>query len=923
MASSFYSNTQHIDFASVLAMNDPGMVSMFQALIAFGLEGFLGCTAVVYETALVDFFENASVRDGVIISTVAGQLVEISEEWFAEMFELPVDGLKSQMKIHYRLLCDIMAKSISVKAGSFNAITVEKFSLMTAVVCSVKMNWGRVLFGILKKMVTSGTKQAKGFAIQISLILANVPNLELGELSEFPSSKILTEKKVHRYIAVIDKSGAQDADVEPKATKASKKRTAAVPADVPMLDFVTEDPVVAKVDRVETWFDRVFDAELATADLENHDAGTIDCGDQSVDTTDEVPWFVRPFILADRDTKKLFETASDSENAMDLEVESQDLPVVRDTDVGTVGEKTMTDFGEQLMGTNDESSEDTEAEAVEKSADEAMSIDDIFMSIPAEVRLPSAGVEITKIIFEVEQFFILQPQEVGSFTNGGFLFQGGTSSRMGWKNFVPSKGSSAVDLKILNKLSSFHCLVLEELKTETLAHGLVWKQPCCSGIFEGETRDRGAVIARSNTNTRSSCWIRTMLRVDGAWIIEPCADRWVKIPRQISSCEVHCQRQYDDTLPSVSDFFRLLKKRWADVYLVVVEFCSSRRLLPVCSVNFCRGLPVGEPVFRVAPRHSPVFAFRVSQFFSVFIDYSVFSWLPSVDITDFLSSIALERTVLRGVQSSIVSAVVPSVQLSLDERQSSPTSADSSSYLHFDMTDLDATVSSLPSVPIDFSAALADFQATLSEQFNESQSGISSRLHKIEQVLRESLREQAEVFKNLFQGARQEGRSIDDVQTLRFNEFRKLILAQNASIFTGLADVRKEVQEVNAKVDIIASRVNDVRNNVEETKEALSHQLLEIQSQVQANQNILHAQLSELVNYINRGSADKKGESSSRGPQQPPNVQNLESGQSISLEDTTERIREADRRQAEMERERERQRRIRRLSGSRKRRRGY
>ncbi|KZV26395.1 dystroglycan-like [Dorcoceras hygrometricum] len=474
MASSFYSNTQHIDFASVFAMNDPGMVSMFQALIATGYEGFLSCTAVVYETSLVDFFENTSVCDGVIISTVAGQLVEISEEWFAETFELPVDGLadvseipkdkifdarsivsmtgepvilsglKSQMKIHYRLLCDIMAKSISVKAGSFNAITVEKFSLMTAVVCSVKMNWGRVLFGILKKMVTSGTKQAKGFAIQISLLLANVPNLELGELSEFPSSKILTENTVHRYIAVIDKSGAQDADVAPKATKAPKKRTAAVPADVPVvkrkrtmkkkdssskdnlelmlvaqeavpiqmiegstapaaddtadqpaatdafpadrpaeeiesiervdeqltaepvvhvpaeepvvevsrvnvddpetvirqvldqLDFVTEDPVVAKVDRVETWFDRAFDAELATADHEHHNAGTIDCGDQSVDKTNEVPWFVRPFILADRDTEKLFETASDSDDAMDLEVESQDLPVVRDTDVGTV-----------------------------------------------------------------------------------------------------------------------------------------------------------------------------------------------------------------------------------------------------------------------------------------------------------------------------------------------------------------------------------------------------------------------------------------------------------------------------------------------------------------------------------------------------------------------------------------------------------
>ncbi|KZV51334.1 hypothetical protein F511_12029 [Dorcoceras hygrometricum] len=188
-------------------MDDPGMVSMFEALVASGLRGFLGCPAIVYEDALVDFFENASVRSGVVISTVGGQLVEISEKLFAETFELPIDGLgdlsempkdaifesgvvistvggqlveiseklfaetfelpidglgdlsempknaifyarsivslsgepislsgrKNQMKMPFRLLCDIVAKAISMKAGSFNAITVEKFSLLTAV----------------------------------------------------------------------------------------------------------------------------------------------------------------------------------------------------------------------------------------------------------------------------------------------------------------------------------------------------------------------------------------------------------------------------------------------------------------------------------------------------------------------------------------------------------------------------------------------------------------------------------------------------------------------------------------------------------------------------------------------------------------------------------------------------------------------
>ncbi|KZV13519.1 hypothetical protein F511_45318 [Dorcoceras hygrometricum] len=239
-----------------------------------------------------------------------------------------------------------------------------------------------------------------------------------------------------------------------------------------------------------------------------------------------------------------------------------------------------------------------------------------------------------------------------------------------------------------------------------------------------------------------------------------------------------------------------------------------------------------------------------SQFCSILVDFSLFNWFPSADISEFLSSVALDRTVLHSVQSSQNSfSVVPNVQLSLDQNQSSSSSTDSPSSLHFDQTDVDATASSLPHASQDLSAALADLHATLSEQINESQSDISSRLHKIEQVLRDSLSDQAAIFKNLSQEARQEGRTIDDVQTIRFNEFRKNILAQNASIFVGLAD------------------------DVEATKEALSHQLLEFQSQAQENHNVIHAQLSELVDYIHWGSADKKGKSGIRGLQQPANVQ--------------------------------------------------
>ncbi|KZV54014.1 hypothetical protein F511_40060 [Dorcoceras hygrometricum] len=282
MASSLYSNAQHVDFESVLGMDDPGMVSMFEALMASGLRGFLGCPAVVYEDALVDFFENASVRSGVIISTVGGQFVEISEELLAESFELPVDGLgdlsempkdeifyarsivslsgepinlsgrKNQMKMPFRLLCDIVAKAISVKAGSFNAITVEKFSLMTVVVCGVKMNWAKFLFGVLKKMVTAGSKQSRGFAIQVSLLLATFPALRLGESSEFPSSKVLTKKTVHRFVSINDRDGAEEVTAAAKKKAVSKKRPAAdVEAAVPKKKRTVKKKSVSSISSLE------------------------------------------------------------------------------------------------------------------------------------------------------------------------------------------------------------------------------------------------------------------------------------------------------------------------------------------------------------------------------------------------------------------------------------------------------------------------------------------------------------------------------------------------------------------------------------------------------------------------------------------------------------------------------------------------
>ncbi|KZV36558.1 hypothetical protein F511_23587 [Dorcoceras hygrometricum] len=256
MASSLISNSHHIYFESVFRLDDAGMVQMFETLITTGLKEFLGCPAVFYEYALTDFFANSSVReDGMVVSTIGGTAIEISQEMFAAAFELPTEGLidltdvpknfvfdarslfsdskeqvsmsclKKALKFHYRLLHDILAKTIYVKAGSFDCVTRDRFLLMTAITFDVKINWSSLLFGVLKDMVTPGSRQAKGYAIQICALLINVPGVELGESKSFPVPRIFNEKTVHRFVSVNENVGIKEVADAPRARRTPVKKT--------------------------------------------------------------------------------------------------------------------------------------------------------------------------------------------------------------------------------------------------------------------------------------------------------------------------------------------------------------------------------------------------------------------------------------------------------------------------------------------------------------------------------------------------------------------------------------------------------------------------------------------------------------------------------------------------------------------------
>ncbi|KZV48098.1 hypothetical protein F511_02711 [Dorcoceras hygrometricum] len=207
------------------------MVNMFKALESTGLRGFLGCPSVLYEQELEQFFDKALVQDNDITCVLSGKYVAISEDRFAGVFNLPTDGLtdlsevpnhlvlqartmfsKSEKPVQYscknrllnyefRLLNDILAKSITVKAGSFDVVSHERFFMMMAIHFGVKINWSKILFEVLKDMADRTIKRAKGFAAQICVLLKGDPAVTLGEAKTFPSLKILSAKIVNTYVA--------------------------------------------------------------------------------------------------------------------------------------------------------------------------------------------------------------------------------------------------------------------------------------------------------------------------------------------------------------------------------------------------------------------------------------------------------------------------------------------------------------------------------------------------------------------------------------------------------------------------------------------------------------------------------------------------------------------------------------------------
>ncbi|KZV50091.1 GDSL esterase/lipase-like [Dorcoceras hygrometricum] len=157
MASSTFTHAYLVDFESVLKIPDnEGMQNMLKALESSGLRGFLGFAGVfeLPTEGLSDF------------SNVPRNLVSDARKIFSKS-GVPVvpHGKKKLLKYENGLLNDILEKSITVKVGSFDAVTTERFQMMTAIHFGLKVNWSKILFGVLEEMVDRTVKRAKGYYV--------------------------------------------------------------------------------------------------------------------------------------------------------------------------------------------------------------------------------------------------------------------------------------------------------------------------------------------------------------------------------------------------------------------------------------------------------------------------------------------------------------------------------------------------------------------------------------------------------------------------------------------------------------------------------------------------------------------------------------------------------------------------------------
>ncbi|KZV36118.1 mucin-2-like [Dorcoceras hygrometricum] len=696
-------------------MDYEGMEQMFKALESSGLRGFLSLSSAIYESALLEFFQNASVRDGKVVSTVQGKAVEITEEVFAGTFELPTEGLtemtdvpkdlvfyawsafsmsgeqlktsckKREIKYEFCLLNDILAKTVTVKAGSFDAVTHERAAPAE------------------KKLMMVPVVQDPE---PISSVPAVTPK---AQLRRAPKRKLVLQK------------GSDDEIV---------------------------DSIIHQV---------------------IGDTTTIETGEPDLGETD----LEEPVVVENSET-----TAVETESMIDV-------PAITNYD-------------------------------------------------------------------EDSSLKVLSNEE-----------------------------------GVLDMFSDADQVALEKLSKQMREHNLEWMRPITSRVFEGAERDRGEVIARSNTNIIATCWIRRLLKMDGSWkIVEDCC-RWIPMNRKTI--------YYEKQQPYVANF--------APIYIVTVgpvvdtSGVSKRAVnnvqYDIRIVDSLSVLPdpvAEEPVVHIKtdPTDSPL------HFTTDDIPFGDEKTTDALS-TDFTSEVHIEK--LKAAIFTKISSL-ESAFLARSETQ------DRAVLVNNDVLrkEIKAQKEALPQEMDIFRKEVQDQKAALSndlmefrEQAQENYNTLTTQLSElVDYINRGGDAKKGEMSSSRGppppEDQKRSGGSSrseppkkrgggSQSSSSKGSAFLARSETQDRAVLVNNDVLRKEIK---AQKEALSQEMDIFRKEVQDQKAALSNDLMEFREQAQENYNTLTTQLSELVDYINRGGDAKKGEmSSSRGPP-PPEDQKRSGGSSRS-----------------------------------------
>ncbi|KZV18831.1 hypothetical protein F511_09654 [Dorcoceras hygrometricum] len=720
-------------------------------------------------------------------------------------------GKKRLMKYEYRLLNDILDKSVTVKAGSFDAVRHERFLMMTAIHFGIQVNWSKILFGILKGMVDKTLKKAKGFAAQTCVLLKGDPTVTMGEAKTFPL-KILSAKTVKTYIATnetIDARGKADEPGVAKITK-SKKRPIAT----------GDEKAVTK----NKWKSK----RKASSSKENMDIVSV--AQEAI-----------PLQIFEPSTAVSVDKRTTVEEAVGKQSDEPTADIIERETVSTADEVDSV-IAQVLAET--EQKEETETAEREQ---------------PLEIGVGEETVVEGQAVVkadEVEHWFNFSYEEYAA-RQANRLVESYSETYGEQETVSYETGVGEQQLQTFDETASGIDASTDYFVTEPIA-----------GM---ELADVIPTI-EENTSADEAMTLEDIILT----ITDEGNDLWKPLPGPVapSNFEVSRQLSYVDTLPPVSEFFKMMRKRWADVCIEAIELFVSGTLLPVGSLNFCRALTVVQPVSEFGFRRSTVTSWGWSQLCTAFLRYSLFGGFSTVDIHNFVSAIDLDRSVFREATNfySVVQRAPilllsdsstqenPLVHMDIDQRPNSP-STSANSFMRFDEDVTAATQFSIPAISTDLTEAFDQLRASV-EQIHFEQ--IRHLDGKVATVRSELLDFRAKVEENHLNLSTQLGFLVDYIN--RGGDTKKGEGGSSSRPQPPLDDQSKPVGEMEAEQMIRADLVEAV--SVEKVEAEVVVVIKEETTEVVQREGdliveVVNRELNrEFLEETQKGEADHHGEGS-------------------------------------------------------------